>query len=53
VPVSIARSYAEGAEVGEPSGKSRPLISTLPSSVNWRRHSFRLAMPSTGFAVGK
>ena len=29
-----------------PSRKSRSLISTFPSSVNWRRRSFRSAMLS-------
>ena len=32
--------------------KSRPLISTFPSSVNCRRRIFRSTMPRSGFAVG-
>jgi hypothetical protein len=30
--------------------KSRPLISTFPSSVNWRQRSFRSAVLSNGAA---
>jgi hypothetical protein len=36
----------------EPSRKSRPVISKLPSSVNWRRRSFLSACSRTGSAAG-